>query len=172
MPGRSKIEAWLCLGGNIGDPRRAMAEALRMIDADARTDVARVSSLYRTPPWGKLDQPDFLNAAASVLTSRTPRELLELCLGSEVALKRVRAERFGPRLIDIDILLYGDIAMKEEGLEIPHPRMLDRAFVLLPLSEIAPDLKIRGASIAKWIGQLDAGGIDRITEDGSWWRER
>ena len=82
-----------------------MAEALRMIDADARTDVARVSSLYRTPPWGKLDQPDFLNAAASVLTGRTPRELLELCLGSEVALKRVRAERFGPRLIDIDILL-------------------------------------------------------------------
>ena len=149
-----------------------MAEALRMIDADARTEVTRVSSLYRTPPWGKLDQPDFLNAAASVLTNRTPRELLELCLGSEIALKRVRAERFGPRLIDIDILLYGDIAMKEEGLEIPHPRMLDRAFVLLPLSEIAPDLKIRGASIAKWIGQLDAGGIDRITEDGSWWRER
>ena len=149
-----------------------MAEALRMIDADARTEVTRVSSLYRTPPWGKLDQPDFLNAAASVLTSRTPRELLELCLGSEVALKRVRAERFGPRLIDIDILLYGDIAMKEEGLEIPHPRMLERAFVLLPLSEIAPDLTIRGALIAKWIGQLDAAGIGRITEDGAWWRER
>ena len=101
-----------------------------------------------------------------------PRELLELCLGSEVALKRVRAERFGPRLIDIDILLYGDTAMKEEGLEIPHPRMLDRAFVLLPLSEIAPDLTIRGAPIAKWIGQLNADGIDRITEDGAWWRER
>ena len=103
-----------------------------------------VSSLYRTPPWGKTDQPDFLNAAAEVLTGHSPRELLDLCLEAERRLKRVRQERWGPRLIDIDILVFGDRAVHEGGLEIPHPRMLERAFVLVPLAEIAPDLVALG----------------------------
>ena len=104
MSGRSRNLAWLGLGGNIGDPQDAMARALQAIDADPRTRVCAVSSVYRTPPWGKTDQPDFLNAVAGVETGRSPRELLDLCLEAEKGLKRVRAERWGPRTIDIDRL--------------------------------------------------------------------
>jgi 2-amino-4-hydroxy-6-hydroxymethyldihydropteridine diphosphokinase len=143
LPGLGEEVAYLGLGGNIGDPRTAMVKALRAIDADRMTEITNVSSLYSTPPWGKLDQPPFLNAVAEVRTQRSPKALLDLCLDTEIQLKRVRGERFGPRLIDIDVLLYGTRSVKELGLEIPHPRMFLRAFVLVPLAEIAPDLTIR-----------------------------
>src|SRR5262245_38391899 len=113
-----------------------MAGALRMLDAHPNCVVVSVSSLYRTPPWGKTDQPDFLNAAAAVRTTLSPRGLLDLCLETERKLKRVRAERWGPRLIDMDLLIFGDRTIDEEGLVLPHPRMLERAFVLVPLAEI------------------------------------
>jgi len=171
LPGRNRHRAWLCLGGNIGEPRRAMAEALRRIDADRLTRVGNVSSLYRTPPWGKLDQPDFLNAVAAVATERSPRALLDLCLDTEVAMKRVRGARWGPRLIDIDVLLYGERSVKEVGLEIPHPRMFVRAFVLVPLAEIAPDLTIRNVRVSSYLTGLDKAGIEKVTDDGTWWRE-
>ena len=116
MPGLGEEVAYLGLGGNIGDPRTAMAKALRAIDADRMSDIAKVSSLYSTPPWGKLDQPPFLNAVAEVRTQRSPKALLDLCLDTEIQLKRVRGERFGPRLIDIDVLLYGTRSVKELGL--------------------------------------------------------
>src|SRR3954452_14175586 len=106
-----------------------MAAALRVIGADPDTTIRKASSLYRTPPWGKTDQPDFLNAAAEIGTGHDPRALLALCLDAERALKRVRRERWGPRVIDIDVLLYVDRAVHEAGLDIPHPRMLERAFV-------------------------------------------
>lgn len=163
--------AFLGLGGNLGDPRRAMGEALRMIDASPQAQVSQVSSLYRTPPWGKTDQPDFLNAVAAVETSLEPRALLDLCLGAERRLKRVRAERWGPRLIDIDVLLFAGRAVKEEGLEIPHPRMRERAFVLAPLAEIAPDIRIAGRTAAEWLAEADRGGIE-LVESGDWWRDR
>jgi 2-amino-4-hydroxy-6-hydroxymethyldihydropteridine diphosphokinase len=161
--------AFLGLGGNLGDPAAAMAAALAAIGADPRTQVVLVSSLYRTPPWGKTDQPDFLNAVAEVFTSRSPRELLDLCLEAERKLKRERRERWGPRIIDIDILLYGELSIQEEGLEIPHPRMLERAFVLAPLAEIAPGLEIAGRSISGHLAALDQSGIRRIP-DSDWWR--
>lgn len=170
MSGYNEVRAFLGLGGNLGDPRNAMAAALAAIDADPRTRVVAVSSLYRTPPWGKTDQPDFLNAAAELRTSHAPGALLELCLDAERALKRIRAERWGPRAIDLDILLYGARSVIEEGLEIPHPRMLERAFVLVPLAELAPKLEISGRSVADHLSALDSSGIVRETVDGSWWR--
>ncbi|UVK45557.1 2-amino-4-hydroxy-6-hydroxymethyldihydropteridine diphosphokinase [Mesorhizobium sp. AR07] len=160
---------YLSLGGNLGDPAKSMGAALRMLDADADTRVTGVSSLYRTPPWGKLDQPDFLNAAAEISTRLAPRALLDLCLDAERKLKRVREERWGPRLIDIDILVFGDRVIHETGLEVPHPRMLERAFVLAPLAEIAPDLVVGGRSITDRLVAVDISGIERLPSGRDWW---
>ena len=160
---------YLSLGGNLGDPAKSMGAALRMLDADEDTRVTGVSSLYRTPPWGKLDQPDFLNAAAAVSTGLAPRALLDLCLDAERKLKRVREERWGPRLIDIDILVFGDRVIHETGLEVPHPRMLERAFVLAPLAEIAPGLVVGSRSIADRLVAVDIAGIERLPSGRDWW---
>ena len=172
MPGRNDRTAYLSLGGNLGDPARTMASALRLLHADAHTRVAAVSTLYRTPPWGKTDQPDFLNAAARLESSLTPRGLLDLCLDVERRLKRERRERWGPRLVDLDILLFEGEAVHEPGLEIPHPRMLERAFVLVPLAEIAPHLEIAGEGLSAHLARVDSGGIERLAGGDAWWRER
>jgi len=160
---------YLSLGGNLGDPAKSMGAALRMLDGDADTRVTGVSSLYRTPPWGKLDQPDFLNAAAEISTGLVPRALLDLCLDAERRLKRVREERWGPRLIDIDILVFGKRVIHETGLEVPHPRMLERAFVLAPLAEIAPSLVVGGRSITDRLVAVDTSGIERLPSGRDWW---
>jgi len=160
---------YLSLGGNLGDPATSMGSALRMLDTDRDTRVVAVSSLYRTPPWGKLDQPDFLNAAAEISTVLAPRALLDLCLDAERRLKRVREERWGPRLIDIDILVFGDRIIHETGLEVPHPRMLERAFVLAPLAEIAPGLAVGGRSVSERLGAVDISGIERLSSGRDWW---
>ena len=160
---------YLSLGGNLGDPAASMAAALRMLDANADARVTGVSSLYRTPPWGKVDQPDFLNAAAALSTGLSPRALLDLCLDAERKQKRVREERWGPRLIDIDILVFGDRIIQETGLEVPHPRMLERAFVLAPLAEIAPGLVVGGLSVAERLEAVDASGIERLPSGREWW---
>jgi 2-amino-4-hydroxy-6-hydroxymethyldihydropteridine diphosphokinase len=166
----TKETAYLGLGGNLGDPQKSMGTALRMLDADPLSRVVAVSSLYRTPPWGKTDQPDFLNATAEVLTSHSPRELLDRCLEAEQRLKRVRQERWGPRLIDIDILIFGDKAVHEHGLEIPHPRMLERAFALAPLAEIAPDFMVDGQTLSDHLAMLDTTGITRLPSRRDWWK--
>jgi 2-amino-4-hydroxy-6-hydroxymethyldihydropteridine diphosphokinase len=167
---RTGETAYLGLGGNLGEPAAAMAAALRLIEADPETRIVAVSSIYRTPPWGKIDQPDFLNAAAEISTSLSPRALLDLCLAAEQQLKRVRAERWGPRLIDMDILVFGDLIVEEHGLEIPHPRMLERAFVLAPLAEIAPDLVLAGEPLSVHQARLDTTGIDKLPSGRDWWR--
>jgi 2-amino-4-hydroxy-6-hydroxymethyldihydropteridine diphosphokinase len=163
---------YLSLGGNLGDPVASMAAALRILDADPGTSVDAVSSVYRTPPWGKTDQPDFLNAAAMLTTGRAPRDFLDLCLEAERSLKRERGERWGPRLIDLDLLVFGELAVSEPGLEVPHPRMMQRAFVLVPLAEIAPSLKVAGVGVADALALLDAGGIQRLDLPEPWWRSR
>jgi 2-amino-4-hydroxy-6-hydroxymethyldihydropteridine diphosphokinase len=172
LPGRDEVVAWLGLGGNLGDPEASMASALAALDADPATHVAAVSPLYRTPPWGRTDQPDFLNAVARVETRRSARELLALCLEVERGLKRIRRERWGPRTLDIDILLYGDLQLREPGLEVPHPRLAERAFVLVPLGEIAPDLAVGERRVRDLLACVDTSGIVRASPDGSWWQGR
>jgi len=169
-PNDAAVRAFLGLGGNIGDPAAAMAAALRALDGDSLVEVAAVSSLYRTPPWGVTDQPDFLNAVVAIDACISARELLELCLEVEASLKRVRDIRWGPRLIDIDILLFGDATIDEEGLHVPHPRMLERAFVMLPLAEIGADILVDGRRVSDWAGALDAEGIEKLDGNPDWWR--
>lgn len=169
LSGRNRVRAYLGLGGNIGDSQASMATALRCIDMDEATTVSAVSPLYSTPPWGNLDQPDFLNACAQIETSLAPRGLLGLCLATERSLKRVRRERWGPRVIDIDILLFGELTVSEEGLQIPHPQMANRAFVLIPLMQIAPDIEIERRPIGVLMENLADDGIRQITRDGGWW---
>ncbi|RIK83691.1 MAG: 2-amino-4-hydroxy-6-hydroxymethyldihydropteridine diphosphokinase [Hyphomicrobiales bacterium] len=171
MPAEAATRAFLGLGGNIGDPAAAMAAALRALDAHDAVSVAAVSSLYRTPPWGVTDQPDFLNAVAAVDTALTARHLLDLCLDVERGLKRIRAQRWGPRIIDIDILLFGNERIEEAGLQVPHPRMGERAFVLAPLAEIAPEVVVDGQTATQRLGGLETGDIVRLPGGGDWWKE-
>jgi 2-amino-4-hydroxy-6-hydroxymethyldihydropteridine diphosphokinase len=159
--------AFIGLGGNLGEPREAMRTALHRLDADYDTDVLAVSSLYRTPPWGRTDQPDFLNAVAEIETRREPAALLDLCLRIEADLHRVRDEHWGPRSIDLDVLVYGDTVLSTPQLTLPHPRMLQRAFVLAPLAEIAPNLRVADLPVTEWLSLVDTSGIS-IEEDARW----
>ncbi len=151
--------ALIGLGGNLGDPVKSIRQALEMIDRHEDCRVEAVSSFWRTPPWGKTDQPDFLNACARVSTRLEPRAFLALCLQTEQVLKRVRKERWGPRSIDIDVLFFGDKNIAEDGLVIPHPRIAERAFVLVPLAEIAPDQILNGKTISERAQEISREGI-------------
>ncbi len=133
---RPAVQAALGLGGNLGDPVAAMARALQALEARDDTVVTAVSRLYRTPPWGKTDQDWFFNACAAVETTLAPEALLDVGLAIERSMKRERLERWGPRTIDIDVLLWGDETIAGERLTVPHPRMTERAFVLMPLADI------------------------------------
>lgn len=150
------------LGGNLGDPAASIREALKLIDADPGCKTWQVSTFWRTPPWGKTDQPDFINACAEVETHLDPHAFLALCLETERRLKRVRTERWGPRSIDIDILFFGDRVIRDEGLAVPHPRIAERAFVLVPLAEIAPNTMLDGVSIGQRAEQVDHTGLVRL----------
>lgn len=162
--------ATLGLGGNIGDPVAAMALALRRLDARPDCRVRDVSRLYRTPPWGKTDQADFYNACAAIETTLAPHGLLEVCLEIERDMKRVRSERWGPRTIDIDVLTYDALDIDEQDLTVPHARMTERAFVLMPLADIAADLKVKGRTITDWLASTPAEGIVVANENRAWWR--
>ena len=162
--------ATLGLGGNVGDPVRAMAEALRALDARADCRVLAVSRLYRTPPWGKTDQDWFFNACALIETTLAPEALLDTCLGIEREMKRERKERWGPRTIDIDVLTYEGVAQAGGRLELPHPRMTGRGFVLMPLADVAPDLEVEGRTVAAWLGEADIGGIEPASAGPDWWK--
>lgn len=173
MPGRSDpspVRAWLGLGGNVGDPEAAMAAALRLLDARGDCKVIAVSGLFRTPPWGVTDQPDFLNACAAVETTLPARALLDACLQLETDHHRVRERRWGPRTIDIDILAYDGMTIDEEGLHVPHPRMTQRAFVLVPLAEIASGLVIDGLTVGERAEACDSTGMARLDRPKDWWR--
>ncbi|TWF49703.1 2-amino-4-hydroxy-6-hydroxymethyldihydropteridine diphosphokinase [Neorhizobium alkalisoli] len=160
------------LGGNIGDPPASMARALSELDARKDCRVTAVSRLYSTPPWGKTDQADFFNCCALVETSLEPEALLDICLDIEREMKRVRLERWGPRTIDIDILTYADRAQKTEKLELPHPRMTERGFVMMPLADIAPDMIVNGKAVREWLENADIAGISVSDADPLWWRNR
>jgi 2-amino-4-hydroxy-6-hydroxymethyldihydropteridine diphosphokinase len=153
------------LGSNLGDPPAQIRGALQTLAAMPETRLVRRSSLYRNPPAGHLDQPEFVNAVARIETRIVPRELLEQLLAIERAHGRVRDFPNAPRTLDLDILLYGERTVREPGLTIPHPRMLERAFVLVPLAEIAPDAVVPGGGrIADLVRLVDVSGLVKRSE--------
>ena len=130
--------AYVALGSNLGDRETALRRGVKEM-REGGLQVTAGSRIYESSPVGKTDQPDFLNGAVAVEASIPPRELLELLLGFERALGRVRDEKWGPRTLDLDLLMYGHEVVKEEGLQVPHPRMHERPFVMLPLCDLNPD---------------------------------
>lgn len=153
------VIALVGLGGNLGDAAAAVREAFRALGALPHTRLLRTSRLYRSPPWGRTDQPDFINAVAMLETGLSPRELLDAMLGIEHQAGRERRpdERWGPRTLDLDLLLYGGAAIDEPGLHVPHPHLHERMFALQPLVEIAPDAMIPGIGVARdALAALDA----------------
>ena len=147
MPERpAGTSAYVGLGANLGERAAAIDAALELLRVLDGVEVVAVSSLRETDPVGYADQPRFLNAAAELATTLTARELLDQLLAIERRLGRVRGEgpRFGPRTIDLDLLLYGDSSIDEPGLQIPHPRLHERRFALEPLAELDPGLEIPG----------------------------
>jgi 2-amino-4-hydroxy-6-hydroxymethyldihydropteridine diphosphokinase len=157
-PSKESTIAYIGLGANLGERERTIAEALQRIDEDERTSLLRSTVPIETDPVGYEDQPRFLNAAASVATTRSARELLELLLQVERDLGRVRGDgpRYGPRTIDLDLLLYGDQRIDENALEVPHPRLHERRFVLAPLAELDPGLVVPGrGSVSALLAELE-----------------
>jgi 2-amino-4-hydroxy-6-hydroxymethyldihydropteridine diphosphokinase len=135
--------AYIALGANLGDRHGNLERALELLAGGADVEVVAVSTLRETDPVGYVDQPRFLNGAAAVETTLSARELLERLLAVERALGRERTgPRFGPRTVDLDLLLYGDEAIEEPGLSVPHPRLAERRFVLEPLAELDPELTL------------------------------
>jgi 2-amino-4-hydroxy-6-hydroxymethyldihydropteridine diphosphokinase len=149
-------KAWLGLGGNLGDPAAQIAAAISRLDANPDIAVAARSALIVTKPWGKTDQPDFLNGAVAIETALPPSALLDAVLGIEKALGRERVEVWGPRLIDIDIIAYERLVLSAGRLILPHPHAHARTFVLRPLREIAPE-------VADWLVD-QAGAVRRPTQ--------
>lgn len=160
--------AFLCLGANLGDPRATLALARGLL-ARAGLTLVRQSSLYRTPPWGPVPQEDYLNQVIEVSSPVGAVSLLHLALGIERMLGRDRSReaRYGPRPIDIDILVFGTERHASDALTLPHPRLMERAFALVPLAEIAPGLVIEGQSVAAALSRLDQTGIVRVADTGA-----
>jgi 2-amino-4-hydroxy-6-hydroxymethyldihydropteridine diphosphokinase len=139
------VRAYVGVGANLGDRRATIERAVELLRAAPGIEVLAVSSLRETDPVGFEEQPRFLNGAVELETTLGPRELLDLLLGVERALGRTReGPRFGPRTIDLDLLVYGDERVDEPGLTVPHPRLHERRFALEPLAELAPELELPG----------------------------
>jgi len=161
---RAESCAYIGLGSNLNDPEEQVRSALAALGRIESTRLCAASSLYRSAPVGIEDQPEFVNAVACVKTRLEPRPLLQHLLALEHAQGRVRTLRNGPRTLDLDLLLFDLRCIDEPGLEIPHPRMHERAFVLIPLDEIAPDLVIPGRGrVADLIERIGARGSVRAT---------
>ncbi len=163
-PGGSVHSASIALGTNLGDRLANLAQALTLLTAFS--SLRRWSGVFETPPWGYLDQPAFLNMVIEVETSEQPLDLLDHLKFLEEKIGRKKSVRYGPRLIDLDILFYDEIEWRSERLEIPHPRIAERAFVLVPLAELAPDrvLQPHGASIKDLLLTIDRSGIEQVME--------
>ena len=138
------VIAYLCLGGNLGDRLEALTEALKLLDSHDDMRLVSCSSVYETEPWAVAEQPNFLNLVAAFETTLAPVDLLAVCKDVEARIGRTESYRWGPRLIDADILLYGDriVSIAEPDLQIPHVRLAERAFALVPLAEIASNVQV------------------------------
>ena len=157
------VEAYLGLGSNLGDREHNLERAVSLLERVAAPVV--VSSVYETRPWGYVDQPDFLNLACRVETALSPEALLGAVQAVEVLIGREPTFRYGPRIIDVDILLYGDLIINVDGLRVPHPSLFERAFALAPLAEIAPELvhPELGASIQMLLDRLPRAERDGVS---------
>ncbi|MGH8083497.1 MAG: 2-amino-4-hydroxy-6-hydroxymethyldihydropteridine diphosphokinase [Lysobacter sp.] len=164
--------AFIGLGSNLGDSAAVLRAALRALDALPRTRVVRASKFYRTPAWGNTEQPDFLNAVAMLDTTLPAHDLLAAMLEIEREAGRSRradgSDRWGPRTLDLDLLLYGDAVIAEPGLHVPHPHLHERAFALVPLVEIAPEAVIPGRGLARVaLGGIEVGDIQAVDAGNS-----
>jgi 2-amino-4-hydroxy-6-hydroxymethyldihydropteridine diphosphokinase len=157
-------DALLALGGNVGDVRATLARAIAMLCERGDIRLLARSSDYLTPPWGVEDQPPFVNLCVSVDTTLTPQTLLARVQTVERVFGRDRAheQRWGPRTLDIDILAYDDLVLNEPDLTLPHPRFRERAFVLVPLAEIAPTRIIAGVRVDEALARLDHTSIKKL----------
>jgi 2-amino-4-hydroxy-6-hydroxymethyldihydropteridine diphosphokinase len=162
---RPAFDALIGLGSNIGDKAANIRRAIALLTERGDIRLVAASRLYRTAPWGVTEQDWFVNACIAVATELSPHDLLARCLAVEDAMKRVRERRWGPRVIDVDLLVYRDVTLSEPALTLPHPRIAERAFVLVPLAEIAPELKIGGHPLGHWLARVNAREVTPL--DGS-----
>jgi 2-amino-4-hydroxy-6-hydroxymethyldihydropteridine diphosphokinase len=164
MADKFMAKSLIALGGNVGDVRATFDQAIAKLCSDDAVRLIARSSDYRTAPWGLTEQAPFVNAVIAVATTLAPHDLLARAQASERALGRNRAaeSRWGPRTIDIDLLTYDDLVLADHDLILPHPLMLERAFVLVPLSEVAPDRLIAGVKVVDALKRVDAGGIEKL----------
>jgi len=163
MPAEAFSRAFVALGSNLAEPEAQIQQAFAALAQLPQTRLLAQSALYRSTPVGYAEQPDFINAVALLETKLTAHDLLQSLLGIERNFGRVRDFRNAPRTLDLDLLLYGDMMFHEAGLTLPHPRMHERAFVLLPLLEIAPACVIPGkGKAADWLAQVSDQAIARV----------
>ena len=160
----ARATAYVGVGSNLADPRAQVERALQHLARLPHSRLLRSSRLYRSAPWGVLDQPDFVNAAAAIETGLAPQALMQALLAIERDAGRDRSgDRWGPRILDLDLLLHGALALAEPGLQLPHPHLHERAFVLLPLAEIAPHLDVPGRGpISALLSNIDTTGCHLI----------
>ncbi|VXB80171.1 2-amino-4-hydroxy-6-hydroxymethyldihyropteridine pyrophosphokinase [Luteimonas sp. 9C] len=161
------VRAWIGLGGNLGDVPQVLRDAAAMLSALPDIGSLQLSSLYRTPAWGRTDQPDFVNAVAVLHTERAPMDLLDALLEIERTFGRTRSDaagdQWGPRTLDLDLLLYGDAVITLPGLTVPHPRLHERAFALVPMLELDAGIVIpRIGSAADALARVDRAGIEAL----------
>jgi 2-amino-4-hydroxy-6-hydroxymethyldihydropteridine diphosphokinase len=163
MPAAKCVQSAIALGSNLGDSHQILEDALKRLAQTPGITLQACSSWYQTKPVGP-PQPDFLNGCALLEVKLTPQELLETLLGIEAQFGRVRQERNGPRTLDLDLLLFDHLILDTPTLKLPHPRMHERAFVLVPLAEIAPDWvePVSGKAIAQLVQTVDCSGVRRL----------
>ncbi len=158
-------EIGLGLGSNIGDAAANIRAALGLLKASDAVEIVKVSSIYKTAPWGYADQAPFANACALARTALSAEALLSAVKKIEAEMGRTKTVRWGPRLIDIDILFYGSTSLVSDNLVLPHKELFNRAFVLVPLAEIAPHLVLDGRSVAEAAAAIPRDGIEKWGED-------
>jgi 2-amino-4-hydroxy-6-hydroxymethyldihydropteridine diphosphokinase len=155
--------ACIALGANIGEPQRQVESGFAALAALPGTSLLAKSSLYRSAPVGYADQPDFINAVAVIETALSPHALLDALLATERAPGRVREFANAPRTLDLDIVLYGEVVVHDAGLTIPHARMMERAFVMVPLAEVAPDTLVPGHGLVRdLVARVDAASVAQL----------
>lgn len=157
-------KSYLGLGTNIGDRLNYLNQALNILNSHSNIKISKKSKLYETKAWGYTEQADFLNMCVEIETDLDPNDLLHVCQDVEKKLNRERKIRWGPRTIDVDILLFNDIILQEENLEIPHPRIKERAFVLIPLIDLNDKLKIDNVSINEYLKSLTTEEREEVKE--------